>query len=128
MALARWQDRYLVDGALVNPVPVNLLRDMGADIVIGVNVIPDRNMRDSKEPGLFTVITQTMHILGFYMVKESLAGADFALNPEIADLSTTDFHRVDELVEKGAAATEEILPRLKKMLADQGPVRNDESF
>jgi NTE family protein len=37
----RYEGRYLVDGGLVNVVPVSVCRDLGADFVIGVNVIPD---------------------------------------------------------------------------------------
>jgi predicted acylesterase/phospholipase RssA len=37
----RYEGRYLVDGGLVNVVPVSVCRDMGADFVIGVNAIPD---------------------------------------------------------------------------------------
>ena len=37
----RYRNRFLVDGGLVNPFPVDVARKMGADIVIGVNVIPD---------------------------------------------------------------------------------------
>ena len=38
--VAKWRGRYLVDGSLANPVPVNVLREMGADFIIAVNVIP----------------------------------------------------------------------------------------
>ncbi len=37
----RYEGRYLVDGGLVNVVPVSVCRDLGADFVIGVNVIPN---------------------------------------------------------------------------------------
>jgi len=37
----RYEGRYLVDGGLVNVVPVSVCRDLGADFVVGVNVIPD---------------------------------------------------------------------------------------
>ena len=40
-AVARLKERYLVDGGVVNPVPVNVLKRMGARFVIAVNVIPD---------------------------------------------------------------------------------------
>ena len=40
-SVARWADRYLVDGGVVNPVPVNVLKGMGANFVIAVNVIPE---------------------------------------------------------------------------------------
>ncbi len=37
----KWKDRFLVDGGVVDPVPVDIVRDMGADVVIAVNVIPE---------------------------------------------------------------------------------------
>ena len=40
-AVARWKGRYLVDGGVVNPVPVNVLKRMGASFIIAVNVIPE---------------------------------------------------------------------------------------
>jgi len=36
----KWQDRFLIDGGVVNPVPADVARNMGAEIVIAVNVIP----------------------------------------------------------------------------------------
>ncbi|RDV24137.1 patatin-like phospholipase RssA [Alteromonas aestuariivivens] len=46
----RYDDRWLVDGAVVNPVPVNLCRQMGADFVIAVNLIADfRPQRSEKQ-------------------------------------------------------------------------------
>ncbi len=41
----RLRDRYLVDGGLLNPVPVDVLKNRGADLVIAVNVIPPRPLR-----------------------------------------------------------------------------------
>ena len=41
--VARWGDMYMVDGSLVNPVPVSALKEMGADFIIAVNVIPDKS-------------------------------------------------------------------------------------
>ena len=42
-------DRFLVDGGLCNPVPVDVARSMGADIVIGVSAIPDVDKRPPRE-------------------------------------------------------------------------------
>ena len=51
----RYQDRWLVDGAVVNPVPVNLCRELGADFIIAVNLsadfrpdIPDRTLQEHE--------------------------------------------------------------------------------
>ena len=40
-SVTRWKGRYLVDGALVNPIPIDVLTQMGADFIIAVNVIPE---------------------------------------------------------------------------------------
>ena len=118
LAVASWKDKFLVDGALINPVPVNLLKQMGADIVIAVNVIPDRSIRDATEPNIFDVVMQTLHIVGYYAVRESLQEADVVLAPEVENFALTDFHRVDECVEKGVISTEAALPRIRQLLAE----------
>ena len=43
------EGRYLVDGGLTNPVPVNVVKRMGADFIIAVNVIPDVSVRIGKD-------------------------------------------------------------------------------
>ncbi|MCW2283848.1 NTE family protein [Rhodoblastus acidophilus] len=50
----RFDDRWLFDGALVNPVPVTLCRAMGAEIVIAVNLVGDAAYRGSliADPGV----------------------------------------------------------------------------
>lgn len=111
-------ERYLVDGALVNPVPVRTLKEMGADIVIAVNVIPERNITDKAEPNIFNVIMQTLHIVEYAAIKASAEGADVVLEPEVDSFAFTDFHRVDELVEKGVMCTEQALPRIQKLLRE----------
>jgi NTE family protein len=118
LAVARWKDKHLVDGALVDPVPVDILRQMGAEIVIAVNVIPDRNIRDKREPNIFDVIMQTLYIVGFYAVKESVTKADVILEPEVNSFALTDFHRVDECVEKGTLSAVKAIPHIKEILAD----------
>ncbi|RCU48892.1 patatin-like phospholipase RssA [Corallincola holothuriorum] len=44
-----YQGRWLIDGALVNPVPVSLCRAMGADLVIAVNLNADNNVRAAQQ-------------------------------------------------------------------------------
>ncbi|GAI40102.1 unnamed protein product, partial [marine sediment metagenome] len=67
--VVKWKGRYLVDGGLVNPVPVSVLKEMGADFIIAVNAIPDitervshmskKGMKDHKEPNIFSVLMQS---------------------------------------------------------------------
>ena len=46
-SVAKLQGRYLIDGGVVNPVPVSTLKDMGAEFIIAVNVIPDIAAKDT---------------------------------------------------------------------------------
>lgn len=119
LAVAKCKDRFLVDGALVNPVPVDIVKDMGAGFVIAVNVIPDRSIRDATEPNIFDVVMQTLHIVGYYAVRESIARADIVIEPEVDGFALTDFHRVDECVAKGEKAALKAIPEIKRLLAGQ---------
>jgi NTE family protein len=112
------RDRYLVDGALVNPLPADILRQMGADIVIAVNVIPDRNISDKTEPNIFDIVMQTLHIVEYSAVKRGVRKADVLLEPKVDGFALTDFHRVDECVEKGVLAAVKAIPRIKELLAE----------
>ena len=114
LAVAKWEDRYLVDGVLVNPVPVSILTAMGADFIIAVNVIPDRSVKETSEPNIFGVIMQTLHIVGYHAVKSSLARADLVIEPRIEHIALTDFHRVDECARQGELATQEVIPEIKR--------------
>ena len=56
----KWGDRFLVDGGIVNPVPVDVVRNMGAEIVIAVNVLPapsqEKQSGSAKKKNRFKMI------------------------------------------------------------------------
>ena len=68
--IVKREGRYLVDGSLVNPVPVSVAKQMGADFIIAVNVIPDVTERahrvnreragGSREPNMINIIMQSI--------------------------------------------------------------------
>ena len=128
--VAKWHDRYLVDGGLVNPVPVSVLKDMGADFIIAVNVIPDigdkaRQARKGerkgrKEPNIFTVLLQSLYISTYIIAKASVKGADIAIHPKTAHISPADFHHAQECVQQGELATQASIPEIKRKLSKAG--------
>ncbi len=117
LALTSRENKYLVDGGLVDPVPVDVVRNMGADIVIAVNVMPDTKNKSESEPGIFDVIMQTISIMNSHLVKESLAGADIVIEPDVARFKLSDFHKVDECVSAGEEAADNAVPAINKLLA-----------
>jgi len=112
-------ERFLVDGMLVDPVPVNIVRAMGADVVIAVNVMPViiRPLELDKSPNVLKVLMQTLHITSFQLIKSSLAGADIVIEPQVNHIGYFDFHRVDECISLGEEACRNVVSRIKSLIA-----------
>ena len=117
----KWKSRYLVDGGLVNPVPVNILKGMGADFIIAVNVIPNfkaeiQNTEKLKGPGILDIIMHTMYIGNALLVRHSLEGADISIEPKVRHIGAGDFHRADECIIQGEQAAREHVPEIRMRL------------
>lgn len=116
--------RLLVDGCVVNNLPVDVARSMGADYVIAVDLIP-RPAGGLRPRNVF----ELMMVVGFLWSRANHpdpAAADCTITPPIEDYLGWDFKDVDELEARGRAAAERALPRLRRDLclppvaADQG--------
>lgn len=118
--------RYLVDGGLANPVPVNLVQKMGADFVIAVNVIPgvlDRSQQSikestkrAKEPNIIHVLIQSIHIGAYSLVRSSLEDADVVIEPEVVHIGAAEFHRAQECIKQGELAAQKAMPEIRSRL------------
>ncbi|HEY82116.1 MAG TPA: patatin family protein [Dehalococcoidia bacterium] len=117
--------RYLVDGGLVNPVPVSLAKRMGADFVIAVNVIPDvverahrikEGSKGHKEPNLVHIIMQSLYIGTYALVRSSLEGADVVIEPKLGHIGAGDFHHAQECILQGELAAESAIPEIRRKL------------
>lgn len=118
----RHKNKLLVDGGLSNPVPDDLVRKMGADIVIGVNLYNHREFVD-REFTMPKVVLRSMRILMHNLAKQSLETTDIAVEPDtsryIADESLKkylDINIAKKIIKIGENATDKIMPQLKKLL------------
>jgi len=131
--VVKWEGRYLVDGGLANPVPVSVLREMGADFIIAVNVIPDMSERayrageegvkEFKEPNIFSVIMQTLQIASCSLARLSLQDADIVIKPRVMHIGFGDFHRAQECILQGKTAAQDSIVEIKRRLEIRKPVR-----
>jgi len=117
--------KYLVDGGLVEPVPVDVLEQMGADFIIAVNVTPnvvervhkgDKEQLAEKEPNILSVLMQTIHIAGYQAVRSSLKGANVIIEPEVTHIGWGDFHRAQECILRGELAAQASIGEIKRRL------------
>ena len=120
-------DRYLVDGGLLDPVPVRILHEMGADFIIAVSVIPAEQQEPSearpenkepKEPNILSIAMQTVNIISGQRLKTSLIGADVIIEPQVAHIGWGDFHRASECIYQGELAAQISMQKIRQQLAD----------
>ena len=98
--------RLLVDGALVNEVPGDIARDLGAEVVIGVDLNVDRT-KNKRPDHLVDVLFCSFNILIAGMSQKGKAAADVAIEPDLEGFRYADLSRIDEAIERGYAATHE---------------------
>jgi len=123
---SKWQGKYLVDGGLVDPIPVRVLREMGADLVIAVNVVPyigDKiqkadadGLKRLKEPNMISVLIRMMYIIGYQAALAGLREADVVIAPNVANIRPDNFNRARECILQGERATQRAIPKIKMAL------------
>ncbi len=111
--------RDYVDGGLVAPVPVRHARDMGAEVVLAVDIssAPEGN----SAVGSVQVLLQTFAIMGQSINRHELAGADVVLRPALAGVGSADFTARLRSIEAGRTAMQAALPQLRTQLARRLP-------
>ena len=108
--------REYVDGGLVSPVPVRYARQMGAELVIAVDIssAPENNPANDT----LQVLLQTFAIMGKSINAFELPSADVVVRPVINGLSSSDFSSRKKSIEAGRQAMLQMLPQLKAKMAE----------
>ena len=112
--------RLLVDGGMSNNLPVSVVREMGADIVIAVDISSPMLGREE----LTSVLSVTEQLTNFLTRRstdtqiESLGPEDILIVPELDGFSAADFTRVMEMLDQGYQATRERDDRLARLALD----------
>ncbi len=99
-------DRVYGDGGLVNNLPVDVVRAMGVDVVIAVNIGTPLATRDQLR-SIVGFASQSLNILTEQNVREQLAllgSGDVLIAPDLGDLTFLDFQKADQLIALGEKA------------------------
>ncbi|MEY3886201.1 MAG: family protein RssA [Pseudomonadota bacterium] len=107
--------REYVDGGLVAPVPVRQARDMGANVVIAVDISTDPE--GSPASDTFQILMQTFNIMGKSLNTVLLKDADVVVKPALMGVKSADFAARRRSIEAGREAMLKQLPRLKEILS-----------
>jgi NTE family protein len=103
-----------VDGGLVAPVPVSYARQMGATLVIAVNISSEPVHQDAS--GTLGVLQQTISIMQRSINQYELKSADIVITPYLKQMSSGDFKSRNAAILAGEVAAQEQMAALKEKL------------
>jgi NTE family protein len=129
-----YRNRWLFDGGIVNPVPVNLCRSFDADFVLAVNLNGDIVSRhfnvptnDSTEsgineamtpPSMFDSFAKAVNVMQDRITRSRMVGdpPDLVISPRIESIDMMDFDRAAEIIAAGEASVEKQIHTIKNMI------------
>ena len=108
--------RLLIDGGIVRNVPVDIVREMGADIIICIDL--DKPMATRKDlGGSLAILNQMIDIMMKKNVREqvrNLGPQDVYINPDLGELGSGDFDKAEEISRIGEKSALEKIDSLKR--------------
>ena len=110
-------EQVLVDGGALNNLPADVVRQMGADVVIAVRVDSAQDTVEA-ETGLFGIANQTVAAMVRATTRRGAAHADIVVNAAHG-FGGSDYTRAGELIEDGYRAAEAMRPKLIRLAVDE---------
>ena len=131
------EGRLLVDGGLVNPVPVSIARELGADVVLAIDLLDDYwGAHDERRqstgalgwmfgsgPGIVDTLTLSLHVMLRNLTRThfQMYPPDAVIAPALGGFTPLEFHRADELIEHGERAAVAAMPEIHRAVAAGQP-------
>ncbi len=107
--------RTFVDGGLVAPVPVRYARQMGAEVVIAIDISSPPDPATKTDP--FNMLMQTVAIMGRSINSLELRDAEVVLRPALNGVASSDFGARKQAIAAGRAVAQQMLTRIRAAVA-----------
>lgn len=118
-------DRSYVDGGVVSPVPVDAARQLGADVVIAIDI--SSKAGGATPTGMAGIVNQSITIMGQTLGKQELARADVVVRPRVNDIGPASFEQRNAAILEGERATLAAMPQIKAKIAAVAQARRDQA-
>ena len=107
--------RQFVDGGLVSPVPVLTAREMGADVIIAVDI--SAKPRGGSAPlGWWGLLDQSINILSQQAIRAELALADVVIQPSVQHADALNLDQRHEFLLEGEKMAQQLLPKIQSAI------------
>lgn len=110
----------LVDGGVTNNYPIDEIRKLGADIIIGVDVQDDLRDRNSLKDAT-KILVQITNLHSIEKMKSNIEKTDIYIKPDIKDYGVISFDKGKEIIKKGEDATFSVYEKLKVLGEQANP-------
>lgn len=100
-------ERMLVDGAITENVPVQTVKKMGAEYIIGVDLNPIH--AHGKPSNIIDVLLNTFHYSIKHVVETQISESDIIIRPDLSKYSLSNTKNIKEVIEEGYRKTLEVL-------------------
>ena len=115
------QGKLLVDGGVIDNIPVSVAREKGADIVIAVDI--SENVINFNITNLVDVMLQSVTIMCAENAKSKKKEADVLISPKVGDVGMLDFTQKKRCMQAGIEATQKMMPEIKAKIEEWGRKR-----
>ena len=102
---------HFVDGGITSPVPVDAARQLGADVVIAVDI--SNKARGKTPDGMLGTLGQSIAIMGQKLGQAELARADVIIRPKVLDIGSADFSQRAQAIVEGEKAALAAMPQIR---------------
>ena len=108
--------QLLIDGSIAENVPVDTVREMGAQKVIAVNVVPGNDFTADYN-NMLQLVGRSIDLMVYKLSEDSLKRADYVINPKIdSDIWHLDLDKTDRLIKAGEAAAKKVIKDLENLI------------
>ena len=114
---------HFVDGGVVSPVPVDAARQLGADLVVAVDI--SNKARGQAPTGMLGTLGQSIAIMGQKAGQAELARADVVVRPQVLDIGAADFTQRANAILEGEKAALAAMPQIRERIAQLQAARDE---
>ena len=118
--------KHFVDGGVVSPVPVDAARQLGADVVIAVDISSKAN--GSNPQGMINIVGQSISIMGQKLGEQELARADIVIRPKVNQIGPADFEQKNQAIMEGERSALAAMPAIKAKIAQIQAARQQQAI
>lgn len=106
--------RLLVDGGVVDRIPVSVVKDMGADLVVAVDV--SHINKQAEITSIYDVIMQSLEIMQMELVENRQIASDVMIRPKVEKYNSRSFTHIEEIIKRGEEEAQKCMPQILALI------------